>query len=92
MLYKDLANRCVIDFQNLQSNGSVGKEGSNYEEEADQDTQDIKSNNNKPKDRFSKRDDDIMAKQKKLLPSKKKKAAKVFYFKPETFMMADPDT
>jgi len=26
------------------------------------------------------------------MPSKKKKAAKVFYFKPETFMMADPDT
>ncbi len=33
-----------------------------------------------------------MARQKKLMPSKKKKAAKVFYFKPETFMMADPDT
>lgn len=91
MLYKDLANRCVIDFQNLQSNGSVGKEGSNYEDDTEAETQEVKSNN-KVKDRYSKRDEDIMARQKKLMPSKKKKAAKVFYFKPETFMMADPDT
>ena len=91
MLYKDLANRCVIDFQNLQSNGSVGKEGSNYEEDTELETQEVKSNN-KVKDRYSKRDEDIMTRQKKLMPSKKKKAAKVFYFKPETFMMADPDT
>ncbi len=91
MLYKDLANRCVIDFQNLQSNGSVGKEGSNYEDDTEAETQEVKSNN-KVKDRYSKRDEDIMTRQKKLMPSKKKKAAKVFYFKPETFMMADPDT
>ncbi len=91
MLYKDLANRCVIDFQNLQSNGSVGKEGSNYEDDTEAETQEVKSNN-KVKDRYSKRDEDLMARQKKLMPSKKKKAAKVFYFKPETFMMADPDT
>jgi hypothetical protein len=38
MLYKDLANRCVIDFQNLQSNGSVGKEGSNYEDDTEAET------------------------------------------------------
>ena len=76
MAYKDLEQRCTIDFKNIQSNGAVA--GEDEENPYDQ--------SETPNDSESRRSSQVEEDQ-----APKKPKTKVFYFKPESFLLVDPD-
>jgi hypothetical protein len=104
MEYKDLVSRCSVDFQNMQSNGAADGDGDppGYEDTAADDDilvpdtpaaersaplSEQLSGNGEPSGALSGTSEANKVKKAK----RDKPPAKVFYFKPESVLVSDPD-
>ena len=87
MTYKDLSSRCTIGFETVQSNGPVdADDGSDNEYSAGGANETAGHNENKDAACHSESESGALGG-----GGRRRKKTKVFYFKPESFMMEEPD-